>query len=327
MYRDFDTVMKDMTVATVHTPTAIGNEKPKGAKDFKATLSETNIKTDEGTPTSEVQVAKRDLHSNGNGTSKSPFKYDPNALGSLRPDQVPRFFGALTDPEKLPEKEVKITDLHAMQDRVDPEKVNAIREKGTGGKLAVVVRHNGTDYIADGHHRLTADWLDGKDTVLVRHKDLEPVDHALKRAEVDLTCSKILKVDEGEGIVYGWAIVSKVNGEDYFDLNIDHEGQHAGKRVPENIPEGSLAKCALGFVDMGAPGNEMHAGPDRGDFPFVMPMTTELYKGLFGLDSPPKTGLIVGHRPTPDVLQKFKSGEYTGFSIEGARLGYTEHEA
>ena len=224
--RDFNTVLKDMTVATVHTPTAIGNEKGKGkgAKDFKASLIETNIRTEAGTPVDEVQVAKRDLHSNGNGTSKSPFKYDPNALGSLRPDQVPRFFGALTDSDKLPEKEVKLSDLFAMQDRVDPEKVQAIRHNGAGGKLAVVVQHNGSQYIADGHHRLTADWLDGKDSVLVRHKDLEPVDHALKRAP-DLECSKILKVDEGEGIVYGWALFSKVNDQGDYERNIEQAGE------------------------------------------------------------------------------------------------------
>jgi len=325
--RDFYTVMKDMTASTVHTPTAIGNEKKPKAKPFNSVIGETSIRTESGTPMSEVEVAKRDLHTNGNGTSKSPFKYDPNALGSLRPDQVPRFFGALTSPEKLPKKEVKLTDLQAMQDRVDPEKVQAIRDNGTGGKLAVVIQHNGSQYIADGHHRLTADWLDGKDSVLVRHKDLEPVDHALKRAEVDLMCSKILKIDEGEGLVYGFAVVSKINGEPYYDLNIDHEGEHAGKRVPEHIPEEALAKGGLGFVDSGAAGNEMHDGPDRGDFPFVFPMTTEIFKALFGLDNAPKTGLIVGHRPPPDVLQKFKSGEYTGFSIEGARLGYTEHGA
>lgn len=315
--RDFATVMKDVTVATVHTPTAMGNKTKGKAKPFKAIIGEANI-----------DVAKRNLQPNGDtDTAKSPFVYDPNALGSLRPDQVPRFFGALTDSEKLPKKEVKLSDLHAMQDRVDPKKVQAIRDNGTGGSLAVIVQHQGKQYIADGHHRLAADWLDGKDTVEVRHKDLEPVDHALKRADVDFGVSKILKVDEGEGIVYGWAIVSKIDGQPYYDLNIDHAGQHAGQRVPENVPEAALAKCALGFVDDGAPGNEMHEGPDRGDFPFVMPMTSELFKGLFGIDQPPKTGLIVGYRPPADVLQKFKDGEYTGFSIEGGRLEYMEHQA
>lgn len=312
MYRDFDTVMKDMTVSTVHTPTAIGNEKVK-AKPFKALIGEDNVK-----------VSKRDLHSDGNGTAKSPFKYDPNVLGSLRPDQVPRFFGALTNPDQLPEKEVKITDLHAMQDRVDPEKVNAIREKGTGGKLAVVVRHNGTDYIADGHHRLTADWLDGKDSVLVRHKDLEPVDHALKRAPKLMV--KVEKVDDGMGVVFGWAIVSKINGEDYYDMNIDHEGPRKGERVPEHIPEDTVEKASLQFVDSGAVGNEMHEGPDVGTYPFVFPMTTAVYKSIFGTDAiPPKTGLLVGYRPPSNVLAKFKTGEYTGFSIEGRRVSYEEH--
>lgn len=316
--RSFDAVLKNMTSSTVHTAAPLGDDdKTKvKAKPFKAIVGEDNI------------VIKRDLQPNGDtSTAKTPFLYDANVLGSLRPDQVPRFFGALTDGDKLPKKEVKLSDLHAMQDRVDPEKVQAIRENGTRGKLAVVVQHNDKQYIADGHHRLTADWLDGKDTVLVRHKDLEPVDHALKRAEVDFGVSKILKVDEGEGIVYGWAIVSKIGGEPYYDLNIDYEGQHAGKRVPENVPETALAKCALGFVDAGAPGNEMHKGPDVGDFPFVMPMTSELFKGLFGIDQPPKTGLIVGYRPPADVLQKFKDGEYTGFSIEGGRLEYMEHQA
>jgi hypothetical protein len=198
MMRNFATVLKDMTASSVHAPTAIGNEKAKGKyRPFKAIIAET-------------AVSKRNLQPNADGaTAKSPFVYDPNALGSLRPDQVPRFFGALTGGDKLPTKEVKLDDLHAMQDRVDPAKVKAIAEHGTGGKQAVVVQHNGKHYIADGHHRLAADWLAGKETATVAFKDLEPVDHALKRApEVDLTFEHISKaIDEGEGIVYGWAIV------------------------------------------------------------------------------------------------------------------------
>jgi hypothetical protein len=309
---DFNTVIKDMTVASVHVPAIDSGKKPK-AKPFKAIIGEDNI-----------EVSKRDLHSNGNGTAKSPFKYDPNALGSLRPDQVPRFFGALTDSDQLNTEEVKLSDLHAMQDRVDPAKVQAIRDNGTGGKLAVVIRHNGTQYIADGHHRLTADWLDGKESVLVRHKDLEPVDHALKSAPKLIV--KVEKVDSSLGVVLGWAIVSKVNGEDYYDLNVDHEGPHKGKRVPEHIPEDVMAKCGLDFVDAGAIGNEMHEGPDVGSYPFVFPMTSDAFAKLFGVDDvPPKTGLLVGYRPPADVLAKFKTGEYTGFSIEGRRISYEEH--
>jgi hypothetical protein len=325
MFRDFATILKDMTSSSVHTPTALGNKKPKGKyRPFKAIIAEVTKRGE-----FHEKEGARALQPNADGaTAKSPFLYDPNALGSLRPDQVPRFFGALTDADKLPTKEVKLDDLHAMQDRVDPAKVKAIGERGAGGKNAVVVRHNGKHYIADGHHRLTADWLAGKETATVAFKDLEPVDQALKRVPtVALAVTKILKVDDGEGIVYGWAVVSKIDGRPYYDLNIDLEGPYAGQRVPEHIPEEALAKCALGFVDGGAPGNEMHEGPNVGDFPFVMPMTTELFKGLFGSSEPPKTGLIVGFRPPADVLAKFRSGEFTGFSIEGSRLAYTEHQA
>jgi hypothetical protein len=317
MFRDFAAILKDMTSSSVHTPTAIGNEAGKGKyRPFKAIIAE--VKTDDG-------VAKRHLQPNGDtGTAKSPFPYDPNALGSLRPDQVPRFFGVLTDSDKLPRKEVKLGDLTAMQDRVDPKKVEAIRDNGTQGKLAVVVQHNGKQFIADGHHRLAADWLDGKDTVLVRHKDLEPIDHALKGAP--RLNVRVAKIDDALGVVLGWAIVCKVNGEDYYDLNIDHSGPHAGESVPEHVPEPVMAKSALQFVDSGAIGNEMHEGPDVGSYPFVFPMSSDAFKALFGTtDTPPKTGLLVGYRPPADVLAKFKSREYTGFSIEGRRISFEEH--
>jgi hypothetical protein len=65
MHRDFDTVMKDMTVSSVHTPTAIGNEKSKGkAKPFKAVMAENNI-----------EISKRDLHPNGDPETPRPRSF------------------------------------------------------------------------------------------------------------------------------------------------------------------------------------------------------------------------------------------------------------
>ncbi|GGB00484.1 hypothetical protein GCM10011491_30860 [Brucella endophytica] len=106
--------------------------------------------------------------------SKTPFTYEGNVLGALREDQVPRFFGALTDPDKLPKQSVPLAELVAMQNRVDTGKVKAIAESGVeGGKLPVVVKINGRLFIADGHHRLTAAWLNGDEAAEVRFKDLE----------------------------------------------------------------------------------------------------------------------------------------------------------
>lgn len=305
----FATVHKDLTASSVHTPTALGNE------DDPEKANKTGL--------SVAYLQKRRLHPHDDRTAKSPFLYDVNALGSLRPDQVPRFFGALTDADKLPDAEVSLDSLIAMQDRVDPAKVEAIRHAGASGKKAVVVRHNGKHYIADGHHRLTADWLNGANNAQVKLKDLESVDNALKRApDAEPVNFRIAKVDEGLGLVFGWAIVCKVNGQDYYDLNIDHDGPHKGQRVPEHITEKAMTEGALGLVEQGAPGNEMHGGPDRGYYPFLFPMTTEIAKAM-GVTTE-KTGLMCAFKPPADVLQKFKDGTYTGFSIEGRRGPFVE---
>lgn len=128
--------------------------------------------------------------------------------------------------------------------------------------------------------------------------------------------ASVLKVDEGLGIVYGWAITCTKGGEPYYDLNIDRDGALKGQRVPEHIPEDVMVKAAADFMEStNRPGNEMHMGEDKGQYLFMFPLTTDLAKGL-GIETD-TTGLLVGYKPPADVLAKFKSGEYTGFSIEG----------
>lgn len=296
-----------MTATSVHVPTALGNGRGK-AKSFKAVIEN-------------PAVAKRSLHPHQKKTAKTPFLYDVNALGSLRPDQVPRFLGALTDSEKLADATVPLKDLIAMQDRVDPDKVNAIMANGAGAKKPVIVKHDGKLFIADGHHRLAADWLAGKDVADVKLKDLEPVDTALKSRDPFF---RIAKVDESLGVVFGWAVICKVNGEDYYDWNVDHAGSHKGKLVPENVTEDAMLKASVGFMESGGAGNEMHEGADVGKFLFAFPLTTDIAKAM-GIECA-KSGLMVGYQAPPAVLAKFKSGEYSGFSIEGSRLKYREHD-
>lgn len=129
---------------------------------------------------------------------------------------------------------------------------------------------------------------------------------------------RIAKVDEALGIVFGWAIVCKVDGQDYYDLNVDK----GGERVPEHITEDAMLKATIDFMSGSRAGNEMHAGPDKGTFVCAWPMTSEIAKAM-GITTN-KTGLMVAYRPPADVLAKFVSGEYTGFSIEGARLASRE---
>lgn len=114
--------------------------------------------------------------------AKPPFTFDPDFLSRLRPDQVPRFYGALTDRHTLPLVEVDLGDLIATQDRVDPVKV---QNKRTTGRTGVVVAiGNGELYIVDGHHDLAAQWLNGVDRLGVHFKDLAERSLALKRFEL-----------------------------------------------------------------------------------------------------------------------------------------------
>lgn len=289
--------MSEPDAGDVHVP---GVEWPKGKKPKKVDAMNKD--------------APRSLKPLDDATAHSPFPYDAGALGNLRSDQKPRFFGVLTNPELLPDKTVPVDSLVAMQNRVDPKKVDALRGV-KDGKPPVVVHMNGRNYIADGHHRASAAWLDGADNIGVKYKDLDPESNAMKRADPDHVDFRIAKVDESLGLVFGWAIVCKVNGEDYYDLNIDRS---TGERVPEHIPEDAMTKAALGLMEEGAPGNEMHAGPDSGHYPFLFPLTTDIAKAM-GIQTE-KTGLMCAYKPEPKVLAKFVDGTYTGFSIEGARI-------
>lgn len=152
----------------------------------------------------------------------------------------------------------------------------------------------------------------------------EDEDEAMSTTTTDVNPSfRVAKIDKRLGLVFGWAVVCKVKGQDYYDLNVDTHGSHAGERVPEHIPEDVMTKAALDISKVGTlPGNEMHEGPDRGHYPFLFPLTTDIAKAM-GITTE-KTGLMCAFSPPPDVLAKFESGEYTGFSIEGKRLAYEE---
>lgn len=121
----------------------------------------------------------------------------------------------------------------------------------------------------------------------------------------------ILKVDDELGLVFGWAIVSKDDGEDYFDVQGDH------------IPEDSMLKASTDFMLSDRVGKEMHAGEAAGTIVFAWPLTTDIAKAM-GLETD-RTGLMIAWKPS-DVatLEKFKSGEYSGFSIGGYRLADEE---
>lgn len=117
--------------------------------------------------------------------------------------------------------------------------------------------------------------------------------------------NKILKFDEDLGLVLGWAIVSTISGEDYYDKQGDH------------IPDDAMLKAAADFMQHSRMAGEMHKAEDHGTVVFAWPMTAEIAK-TFGIVTE-QTGLMIGMLPDEDMLAKFKDGDFTGFSIGGLR--------
>lgn len=126
------------------------------------------------------------------------------------------------------------------------------------------------------------------------------------------TSAKICKVDESLGLVFGWAIICKKNGEDYFDVQGDH------------IPEAAMLEASTDFMIHSRMAKDMHRAD--GELPGMIvhsfPLTTEIAKS-FQIETE-DTGLLIAMKPDDqEVMQKFVSGEYTGFSIGGK---YIENE-
>lgn len=120
-----------------------------------------------------------------------------------------------------------------------------------------------------------------------------------------------IKVDEQLGLVFGFAIVCKQNGEPYFDLHGDH------------IPEDAMLKASTDFMLNSRMAGDMHGRDEnkqpiaKGSVVFAFPLTEEVAKAL---DIQTKqTGLLIAMKPdSEEVLDKFRNGEYTGFSIGGS---------
>ncbi|UFK26761.1 hypothetical protein [Roseobacter phage RDJL6] len=120
--------------------------------------------------------------------------------------------------------------------------------------------------------------------------------------DVDLR-AEVLKVDDSLGLVMGYAIVCKEDGEPYYDLQGDY------------ITEEAMLKAALDFMENSQVAKEMHTGEQTGTIVFAWPMTEDIAKA-FGLEVK-KTGLLIAVRPDADMLAKFRDGTYSGFSIGG----------
>ena len=118
--------------------------------------------------------------------------------------------------------------------------------------------------------------------------------------------AKVAKVDSSLGLVMGWAIVSTQDGVPYFDTQGDH------------IPEDAMLEAATDFAKSARESREQHSRSGAGTVLFSWPMTADVAKA-FGVETK-TTGLMVAIKPDDAMLEKFRTGELTGFSIGGRRV-------
>lgn len=122
------------------------------------------------------------------------------------------------------------------------------------------------------------------------------------------TTARVAKLSDELGLVFGWALTTKAAGAEYYDLQGD------------NVLEDDLIKVAAEWMSGGGAADTMHDREQDGRAIFCMPMTTEVAKAVYGdkIGGDLGTyGLLVAIKPSAEDFAKFKSGELTGFSIDG----------
>ena len=118
---------------------------------------------------------------------------------------------------------------------------------------------------------------------------------------------QILKADEEQRMVYGWASVVTEKGEPVVD------------RQGDVIEPETLVKAVNGFMEHVRVGKEMHKGDQIGAVIHSMPVTEEIGESL-GIQSDREGWIVAFKVYNDDVWAKVKSGELAAFSIGGRAI-------
>jgi hypothetical protein len=118
---------------------------------------------------------------------------------------------------------------------------------------------------------------------------------------------KIVKVDEDQRIIFGWASVTRVKGE----LVVDTQG--------DVIETETLHKAVNDFMENVRIGKLMHSGEPVGQIIHSFPISKEICDAL-GIQTDME-GWVTGYKVYDEELWKdVKSGKYAAFSIGGAAI-------
>jgi len=135
----------------------------------------------------------------------------------------------------------------------------------------------------------------------------EMVGHKLstvsKASNADIS-GEILKVDNEQRLIYGWASVITEKGEAVVD------------RQGDIIDADTLTSAVNKFMEHVRVGKTMHTGEETGKVIHSLPITKELCDAL-GIQSD-REGWVVAYKVYDDaVWERVKSGELRAFSIGG----------
>ena len=130
---------------------------------------------------------------------------------------------------------------------------------------------------------------------------------------------KIAKVETSQGLVFGWGQVFLERTEKGLDQYYDTDN--------DAFDEEGAVPAWDGLMSEGRVLKANHQGEQIGDIVFAMPFTSSLAKSFgFDLETIPRTGVLVGVRPQPDIFAKYESGEWDSFSVGGEIIEMEEPE-
>lgn len=202
------------------------------------------------------------------------------------------------------------TDLDVFSDPMSAKsRSNAI---GLGGSIHVYDVNGQAYYMPGGTHKEYLEYMDTENEYTEEDYDEVTEDRMIEAlravvAEImnkaDIT-GKILKVDDEQRLIYGWASVITEKGVPVVDLQ--------GDIIEADV----LVKAVNEFMENVRVGKTMHVGEETGKVIHSMPITKEIGDAL-GIQSDLE-GWIVAYKVYDDsVWDRVKSGELRAFSIGG----------
>lgn len=202
------------------------------------------------------------------------------------------------------------TDFDVFSDPLSAKsRSNAI---GLGGSIHVYDVNGQAYYMPGGTHKEYLQHMDTENEYEEEDYDEVTEDRmveALRAVVAEIMCKaditgQILKVDEEQRLIYGWASVITEKGKTVVDLQ--------GDVIEADV----LVKAVNEFMENVRVGKTMHVGEETGKVIHSLPVTKEICDAL-GIQSD-REGWIVAYKVYDDsVWGRVKSGELRAFSIGG----------